>query len=283
MSGTEPRLFEIRSMASYDPESYRRRSRLKMWLGLAAIAATALFLVVASRLADGYSLSLVYGEDSPADSQGAGQPLGRPGELGETSDQYKFLMTQRKSSAPVTWDPCRVIHYVIRTEGGPANGLELIETAIADTSAATGLAFQYDGSTSEAPADRRQNYQPERYGDQWAPVLFAWSNPEEAPDLAGNVAGYTTQRPTPADNRLFFVSGSVVLDADQLAAAGGSVPADRVLPTLRHELGHLVGLDHINDPGQLMHPSGNGRIGTFNDGDLTGLNKLGQGPCSDEL
>ena len=63
-------------------------------------------------------------------------------------------------------------------------------------SAASGLQFVYDGTTAEAPSKTRETYQPDRYGKQWAPVLIAWSTPEESPDLAGKVAG-TGGAPTP--------------------------------------------------------------------------------------
>ena len=254
-----------------------------MWLGLGAIALTAGYLVIATQLADGYSLSLLYGQDSPPHSAGADQPLGSASGLLASSQQYKFLMTQRRSEAPVTFDPCRPIEYVVRSEGGPTNGLDVIQRAVADTSDATGLVFRYVGTTDESPAPPRSHYQPDRYGDKWAPVLIAWSGPTETDALAGNVTGVTFQEPTVADNRLYYVSGTIALDADDLAAAGGSVPPERVLPTIRHELAHLVGLGHIQDPSQLMNPHGNRFLETFNDGDLTGLQQLGQGKCSDNL
>ena len=32
-------------------------------------------------------------------------------------------------------------------------------------------------------------FQPDRYGDQWAPVLIAWTDESVITDLAGDVAG----------------------------------------------------------------------------------------------
>ena len=45
------------------------------------------------------------------------------------------------------------------------------------------------GALPEAPSENRNTYQADRYGKRWAPVLIAWSNPEESPGLAGNVPG----------------------------------------------------------------------------------------------
>ncbi|WP_422677956.1 matrixin family metalloprotease [Blastococcus brunescens] len=45
-----------------------------------------------------------------------------------------------------------------------------------------------------------------------------------------------------------------------------------------HEIGHLVGLDHVSDRTQLMYPSA-GHTLDFASGDLAGLAALGDGEC----
>lgn len=45
-----------------------------------------------------------------------------------------------------------------------------------------------------------------------------------------------------------------------------------------HELGHLVGLAHIEDRGELMHPWSS-RLRDFGPGDREGLANLGSGRC----
>lgn len=148
----------------------------------------------------------------------------------------------------------------------------------------TGLAFQAEGATDEPATEQREAFQPARYGDRWAPVLIAWSDPSEVPDLEGDVAGMGGSTGVTAGPRgpRVYVSGIVALDGPQLggllAAEGG--PA-QVRAVILHELGHLVGLDHVDDPGQLMHARE--AVTDLQSGDLTGLSRLGAGPCVTRL
>jgi hypothetical protein len=67
----------------------------------------------------------------------------------------------------------------------------------------------------------------------------------------------------------------VHLDATKLRAALTQPDGPRrVLNVIMHELGHLVGLAHINDPQQLMHSRGR-TVNGFRPGDLAGLARLG--------
>ena len=82
------------------------------------------------------------------------------------------------------------------------------------------------------------------------------------------------------DRQSVYVTGAIELDGPELAEiltlAEGKADVRGVI---EHELGHLVGLDHVNDPTQLMNPSTDGSVTTYADGDLTGLNHLGRGAC----
>lgn len=53
---------------------------------------------------------------------------------------------------------------------------------------------------------------------------------------------------------------------------------------MQHELGHLVGLDHVADPTQLMYSEGGpSQASDWGNGDLAGLNQLGSGGCFPDL
>lgn len=194
---------------------------------------------------------------------------------------YAFLRTQPDGS-PVTFDPCRELRYVVRPDGEPSGGQATLAAAMAELSARTGLRVLFEGATDEGPGDARRAYQPQRYGDRWAPVLVTWSDAEESPRLAGDVAGYAGPQPwgTSSASSVRYVTGEVVISATAWAELGlrpDGVARQQNL--LLHELGHLVGLDHVLDPRQVMYAeSVEGQFG-YRDGDLRGLALLGSGPC----
>jgi len=123
-------------------------------------------------------------------------------------------------------------------------------------------------------------HQQERYPNRWAPVLVAWSDPGESLRLVGDTAGFAGSFPFPVGDDRVYVTGGVTLDGPQFNKIIGDEDGRvRARAVIEHELGHLVGLAHIPDSGQLMNPDGVKGLATYGPGDLTGLNQLGKGPC----
>jgi len=147
------------------------------------------------------------------------------------------------------FDPCRPLHYVVRAGLEPPGGARTLDAAVQELSK----------------------------GNRWAPVLIAWSTPAESAELAGDVDGYAGPQ-VGFDGRQHLVSGQVVLDAAQLTTPAGAL-SPAAYPTALHELAHLVGLGHVQDPQQLMYPQLL-RQQQFGMGDLRGLAQAGQGPCA---
>jgi hypothetical protein len=195
------------------------------------------------------------------------------------SGGYTAMLT--RNAAPVTWDPCQPIHFVVRPDGVIPSGRAMLDQVMYEISQATGLLFIDDGATTEAPGPSHNPYQPDRYGKKWAPVLIAWASAAQDPVLAGDVVGSGGPEATAiAGQGERIVSGMVVFDAPDLTAQlrepdGGAL----VEQVMRHELGHLVGLGHIDDPTQVMDPIETRGLGRYGDGDLRGLAAMGSGLC----
>lgn len=195
-------------------------------------------------------------------------------EQGIPGGHYEFMATQRGSDDPVRWNPCREIHYVVNPQGSPPGYLQLIQDGIAEVEEHTGLAFAYDGTTEDRDFDDRfaADGDPE-------PVLIGWADSDEVPDLAGDVAGIGGATYAEGGGRRSYVTGMVVLDTetyDTLASQKASEPVE--LAVLLHELGHLVGLAHVDDRGEIMYGDGVART-SYGTGDLKGLARLGAGGC----
>lgn len=212
-------------------------------------------------------------------------PLGVPAPLVAANSSFRFLAHQADGTTPVAYDPCRPVHYVIRAQGAPPGGDQIVTDAVSRVSQATGLRFVYDGATSEAPSRQRPSYQPQTYGDRWAPVLISWVTPNENPDFAADVTGEGGSTPVGRPNRpSAYVTGALQLDAGQIASILQRPDGNQVVRAIvLHELGHLVGLDHVTAANQLMYPQIQPGVTDFGAGDLTGLAALGRGTCLPEL
>lgn len=194
------------------------------------------------------------------------------------SGTHAFMQTQPGLDDPVTFDPCRPIHYVVRAGARGPEAQRVVDEAVAEISAATGLKFVADGPTDEPPSSDRQPFQPDRYGERWAPVLIAWSDPRESPELQGKVAGFGGGHPwRDTYGSLTYVTGQVALDSPALPLDD---PRHRraVRAVVMHELAHVVGAGHVDDPGELMAAENSGQT-ALGPGDREGLARLGRGGC----
>jgi Matrixin len=200
------------------------------------------------------------------------QRVGFVPELVDGSGGYKFTRTQPGSDEPVAYDPCRAIEVVVNPQGAPANYDNLVDTALAHTSGATGLRFERIGLT-----DNRDLNRPSLGGER-SPVLVSWATAGEVPELAGDVAGLGgSLAADPGTGRLRYVTGKVTLDADTFRKFGvAEAPFAQAI--VDHEFGHLVGLTHVDDPHELMYKDNVG-VTTYGPGDREGLARLGRVDC----
>jgi hypothetical protein len=194
-------------------------------------------------------------------------------EVRDRGGSFRFSLTQPGGDEPVGYDPCRPIEIAVNPRGAPDDYEQLFQTAIEHTSRATGLSFKRVADTSDRDFERRSVF-----AGTHRPVLVAWATSDEEPGLAGDVAGIGGS--TAQDlgtGRLRYTTGVVVLDQEVFARFpdGSAAEAQAIVD---HEFGHLVGLAHVEDPGELMNASNEGQL-HYGPGDLEGLARLGSIKC----
>lgn len=185
-------------------------------------------------------------------------------------ESYAFVATG-PNGLPVGWDACRPIHYVVNPSSAPDGWRDVVDDAVSEVADASGYRFDYDGTSNDRWGGRRDT--------DVRPVLIDWATPEEEPRLEGNTVGIGGASAVTSNGETRFVTGVVVLDEEEYAemlATGRHRAASLILA---HELGHVLGLDHYDDPQQLMHDEYVGQRG-FGDGDRAGFKKLHDLPCA---
>jgi len=187
--------------------------------------------------------------------------------------------TMAAAGDPVTYSPCRPVRVLLVEDGAPEGSHELVRAALAEVSDLSGLVFLEERDPGVAATGEWAPVQAV-WGDRWAPVRISWSDELRDPVLAGDIGGYAGSIPVPApDGTLAYVSGDLRLD--QLVLSAGTplgVDDEQIVRQLvMHELGHLLGMDHV--PGGLMASVG----GPVGDGDRAGFAAVGSGPCQPDL
>ncbi|MFO7777446.1 MAG: hypothetical protein R6V28_03755 [Nitriliruptoraceae bacterium] len=210
--------------------------------------------------------------------QSLAAPEASPVGVAALTEDAGFTVWQRNADGtPVRWDPCTPIEVVWSATDAPATARADIIAALERVSEASGLTLRLTGSTEEEPSGSRLPYQPERYGQRWAPVLIAWADPAAAGlPLRDTDRGVAVPIAVGPDGDRTFVTGQVLLNAQrQDLRPGFEDRADSWGATLVHEFLHVLGLGHVDDPSQLMHVyPGRGPV-VLGDGDRAGLTAIG--------
>ena len=197
---------------------------------------------------------------------------------------FRLVAVDAETGSPVRYNACEPVHYVINPSLAPSGGIDDVHRAFELAANATGMQFVDDGTTDEVATPDREPWQPDRYGDRWAPILISWANGIDE-DAHAQAAGQKTvglggsYLEVNEDGTAVFVTGTATFDAsvtDIPSGFGGQTWGQVFL----HELGHVLGLAHVESPDSVMNPVQGLRPAMWGSGDLAGLWTLGLGsPC----
>ena len=209
-----------------------------------------------------------------------GDVLTKVGGVAASGTSFAF-MRQSKDGGPDRYNPCAPVRFAINPANAPAGAVDEVKDAFARLGAVTGIHFVDAGPTTEQHVafGHRKSSNPALYGPGWAPILISWASDAVEPMLAGNVLGYGGSSSYWAGSSdEAYVTGEVIFDTDLTGLRPGFGPGLTRGNLALHELGHVVGLDHVQDRGQVMYPSiSPSSPDGYAGGDLAGLTQLGAG------
>ena len=191
-----------------------------------------------------------------------------------------YRLYRNPDGSPVRFDPCRPVRVRINapSESAEADAREALDRL----ATAAGLAFTVEGSTDFVPTRAARTL-------EGTELVIAWARPADragGSDILGSgqlgTGGWTTEG-VRHDGGVVWraTAGFAVLDLDRDAQLEpGFGPGLTRGALLLHEISHALGVDHVDDPAQLMSPTLQRRdepvaLGT---GDLAALRAVG-GPA----
>jgi len=176
-----------------------------------------------------------------------------------SANHYAFLNV-REDGTPVRWERSTITYSV--SETATSGDVETVAKAMRVLSDATGFKFRMVGRTSLIPSTTNLT-------EAEADVTISWAERSDT-DAFGNLGRDSLAAGFGLVGDGAYAKGAVVVDVSK-APTGDSL--QRVI---MHEMGHVLGLEHVQDKTQLMAAdltmSWGLKIGS---GDLNGLRLVG--------
>ncbi len=212
-----------------------------------------------------------------------------PDDIPSLPPDYAFFQVAMDNCSPVRWNPCEPVHFVINPSNAPPTGVVDVHEAFKRLAKATGITYVDDGMTDEDSQGNRA-YQPERYGERWAPILIHWmSGRRPQGDIQVVGGGFPTQVGDVYVTGNLFLNPTVVTDKETRSTVAGGFGSQGGLGPIGpkgvtwgriilHELAHITGMGHTSNPSNLMYPETSDQTGDadFSRDDLAGIKLMGK-------
>ena len=182
-----------------------------------------------------------------------------------TTGPHNFLYRMSDGSF-ARWDPCSPITFKVNYSGAPPFARSEVAKAVAKLEAVSGLDLVDTGETAGGN---------DRTPPPGTKAVISFVSPAENPSIAG-VAGLGGGAYYPPWNGLdAYVAQGFVHINETLTYSEGTGPTG-LEGLLLHELGHMVGLDHVDSVAEVMYPTmHNLPYAGYGPGDRQGLWSLG--------
>lgn len=182
----------------------------------------------------------------------SGKPV--PAYLPGGPDSTDVRWTLTNHNGPVTWDSCAPVHVAINPGPFEDSAYEEIHSALDEIADTVGVRFSVHRTDSFLPTSRWALEAPGDYGAP-PPVLIGWVDAADTDMLGGDTAGSTVANPQNTVRGRYLVTGAIALDAAQYERFESGTGAGKTRRNLLlHELGHMLGLDHVDSTASLMNP-----------------------------
>ncbi|MEL6893307.1 MAG: hypothetical protein AAFP84_17070 [Actinomycetota bacterium] len=200
-----------------------------------------------------------------------------------------FGFGDRTSTAPgipvrpvrVAWDACQPIRYALNVDLATDEQIEVLIASIEEVEEWTGIDFQFAGVTSgglnvadevvnpeaASPPLPFQYLPPDDDGSGPVDVVIGYSDPSRTIELSGGVVGVGGSLRTAFDGtgRADAARGFALIDLDELAVGSPAAQLASLQSTTTHELGHMVGLGHVDEGLSVVDRQGLEAPGTWPD------------------